>query len=113
MLESFANAWSTVKNGVVEAAAKAYINNKIASFGTVTKLEIDRSKRTMLVETELKGENSPVWIRVGSYAVTEREGTKYMTLSDVSASREWIGLAAGQYLAGRQIKIPEAASGLL
>lgn len=113
MLESIGRALSAVKEGAVEAGAKAYVNRKIETFGKVTRLEINPRARTIHIEVELKGEASLVAVNVGGYDIIDRDGAKYMTLRDVSASREWIGLAVEQYVVGQQFKIPEGLSRIL
>lgn len=113
MLESFSRAFKAVKEGAIEVAAKAYLNRKIGNFGSVTRLEIDPRAGTVSVEVQLKGEVSPIAVNVGSYTLVQKGDAQYITLRDVRASREWIGLAVEEYVAGREFKIPEAVAKLL
>lgn len=108
MFNSITKAISAVKDGAVEAGAKAYINQKIDGFGSVTNFQLDSKKRAMQIEVELKGETTPIRVRVGSYEVLQKEGAVYLKLDDVTASREWIGLAVKQYVAGREFRIPDS-----
>ena len=106
MFGSIGKAWNGVKDNAFEAAAKLYLNQKIGDFGHVTRLELDRKEGRMFIEAQLKGESSPVSIEVGSYEVQHRDGTDYLTVRRVSASREWIGIALQQYVVGREFKLP-------
>src|SRR5512133_2297338 len=104
MLESLTNAWSAVKGGAVDAGAKAYLNSKIGRFGSVTQFNLNSKARTIFIEVQLRGEVSPVSINIGAYEVIRREGATFVSVHDVHASREWIGLAVDQYVAGQQFK---------
>ena len=113
MFGSISKVLNSVKNGAVEAGAKAYLNQKIGNFGSVTKFQLDPRERTLLVEVELKGESSPISVRVGSYELIDNQGTTCIAFHDVQASREWIGLAVEQYVAGRRFPIPDSLRKML
>lgn len=113
MLDSLTNGWSALRDRAVEAGARAYVNGKIDRFGSVTRFELNSRERTLLLELELKGETSPISVAVGSYYITEDNGARYIAFGNVQASREWIGLALVQYLAGRRFKLPDALSNVL
>ncbi len=112
MFSSIGKAWSAVKEGAFESAAKLYLNQKIGEFGQVTRFELDRKAGRMFIEAELKGESSPVSIEVGSYEVQSRDGADYLTVRSVNASREWMGIALQQYVVGREFKIPSSVARL-
>jgi hypothetical protein len=110
MFDSLGKAWGAVKDGAFEAAAKLYLNQKIASFGKVTQLSIDRDSKRIFVQAELNGEASPISVEVGRYDLVERDGASYVTVRQVSASREWIGSALQQYVVGREFKLPASTA---
>jgi hypothetical protein len=108
MSNSFANALTACKDGVVEAVAKAFLNQKLQKFGAVTRLEIDSKRKTMAAELALKGEATPLLINVDSYEVLQKAGDAYIVVRSVRASREWIGAVVTEFVVGREIKIPNA-----
>lgn len=110
MFGSLGKAWSAVKGSAFESAAKLYLNQKIASFGKVTQLSIDRDSKRAFIEAELLGEVSPISVEIGRYDLVERDGAAYVTVRQVTASREWIGKALQEYVIGREFKLPASAA---
>ena len=102
------NAFTSLKEKALQAAAKAFINRQIEKFGVLTRLEIDSRKRSLRGELELRGEPSPITIQVGSYALSEADGASYITFQDIQSSREWITALLSQYLAGQKLPVPKA-----
>jgi len=113
MFKSLENAWLAVQDSALESAARLYLNQEVRSFGKISQLSIDRKQRKLFVQVELKGETSPVSVNVDRYELTEKEGSTFVTIHDVTASREWIGLALQKYVTGRQFRLPPAARQLL
>lgn len=108
MFNSLANTLTACKDGAMEAAGKAFLNQKLQKFGTVTRLQIDSKQKTMLAELALKGEATPILINVDSYEVLQKAGDTYIVVRSVRASREWIGAVVREFVVGRQFKIPNA-----
>lgn len=106
MFDSTDNAFNSLEETSLESLAKAWINHEIETFGTVTKLEIGTSRKTIRLELVLKGEPSPMLVNAGSYELSRREGNAYITFRDVTASKEWVTGALCKYVAGRGFKIP-------
>jgi hypothetical protein len=106
MLSKLANALTACKDGAVEAAGKAFLNQQIEKFGAVTRLRLDSKQKTISAELSLKGETTPVTINVDSYEVTQTADGAYIAVRRVHASREWIGALLSELVVGRQFKIP-------
>ena len=102
------NLFSALKDKAFQVSGKAYLNQKISSFGTVTHLSIDTKSKSLQIEVQLKGEVAPIRLNVGRYALTRENQRALVSVEQVSASREWITLALTQYLVGRPFEIPEA-----
>ncbi len=113
MFESLKGIVSALKEGAVEAGAKAYLNEKIQAFGTITNLQLDPRRKTIACEISLKGEPLPVSVKVGAYEITCAGGTTYITLRQFEASREWIAAVLNQYVAGQPLQVPSAVAGVL
>ncbi len=106
MFGPLGKALGAAKDKAFETSAKAILNSKIGNFGRVTRLQIDSTRKTLVLEVELKGEVAPISIQVHRYDVVERGGETFVRVEQVDASREWIGLALNQYLVGQEFKIP-------
>ena len=113
MFESLKKAVTAAKEGALEAAAKAYINQKIQNFGTVSDLDIDSRARSIRIEVALKGEAAPVTVTVPDYEVSSSSGAAYVIPKKFEASREWISAVLNEYIAGQRWPIPAALKSLL
>lgn len=113
MFGAFKQVFTSVKAGAVEAGAKAYLNGKIQDFGRVTNLQIDTAQKTLLIEAELKGESSPVQVRVGQYELSGDGENSFVVARGFEASREWLATVLNSYVANRPFRIPGAVRNLL
>jgi hypothetical protein len=113
LLKSIASGLAAAKRGAVEAAARAFINDRIKNFGQVAKLELDTQRKRLYVELELKGETHPVWVQVEGYELQDQDGAPNIKLLAARASREWMTLALEQYVTGRWFRIPPAVKMVL
>jgi hypothetical protein len=104
---SITNALSGVKDRATEASAKAFINRKIQNFGEVTRISIDSKQKAAEIEAVLRGETAPIWLKVRSYQLSERNGEGFIRINGIEASREWIGIALSEYVVGREFPVPK------
>jgi hypothetical protein len=107
VFSSITNALGGVKDRATGASAKAYLNRKLQNFGEVTRVLIDSNEKTAQIEVVLKGEAAPIWLKVRSYQLSERNGEGFIRINSVEASREWIGLALTEYVVGREFPVPK------
>lgn len=100
--------FSGLKDKAFQASAKAYLNQKISNFGTVTDLSIDSKSKSLQLELQLKGEAAPIRVHVARYELTRENQRPLVAVHEVSASREWITTALKEYIVGRRFEIPGA-----
>ncbi len=108
MFESIFTSLGAAKAKAVEAGARAFLDQKIGKFGSVTQLQIDPERRIIHLAVMLKGEVAPVEVRLLGYDVAQRDDGTYFSVQRVEASREWLSAAANEYLVGKSFKVPEA-----
>ncbi len=102
------NLFSALKEKAFQVSAKAFLNDKIASFGTITDLNLDTRAKSVRLEVQLKGEATPIGVQIGRYELSRDNQRPMVSVSQVSASREWITTALNQYVVGRRFEIPGA-----
>jgi hypothetical protein len=102
-----------MRDRAVEVAAKSFLERQMKGFGEVTRLELDSQEKVIAAEVTLVGEACPVSVRVGRYEIRRRDGESFLVVDDFSASREWIGAAFRQHVAGREFKIPNAVAAMV
>ncbi len=113
MFESLKSIITGVKEGVLEAGAKTYLNGKIQNFGTITNLQIEPRLKRIAVEVSLKGEAVPVTVSVTSYEVVSAAEASFLIPKHFEASREWLASALNEYVANRRFELPAPLAGVL
>ena len=97
-----------MKDAALRSVARQYINSKIiAEYGVMTKLEIDRTRKTIHAELELKGEAQPILIDVTGYELITGPEKTFIKLSEAKISREWVNLLFQQFARDKQFEIPD------
>ena len=89
------------------------INTKLRSFGEMTELFIDTKKKRVRVRMELLGENEPIDVDILRYSLKERSETTYITIEEVTSSREWLTVALQEFVIGQDLAIPAKAGVVL
>ena len=89
------------------------INTKLRSFGEMTELFIDTKKKRVRVRMELLGENEPIDVDILRYSLKERSETSYITIEEVTSSREWLTVALQEFVVGQDLAIPAKAGVVL
>ena len=100
------------KDRIIERVAPGVLNATLmADLGTITAIELDSDERKLHVEALLRGEREPIRVEIGSYEITQRNGTAFFTIKQIVTSREWITTVARQQLVNRPIKLPKELGG--
>ena len=99
------------KDWLTEKAARAALNQTLlAPYGELTALRLNSSERSADAEILLKGETSPINVRVSEYELS-REGQRvFITVRRLTTSREWLTNLARRFLVGKRIELPPAAA---
>ena len=101
-----------VKDMALSKGAQVALNKKIQKFGEVTALTIDTKNKSIELDVMLKDEIQNLHVSVGKYEITGEVGSKKLTISQISTSREWINTLATKYLEGKSFKIPDYAKSI-
>ncbi len=113
MLKSLKNVLVSLKEGAVEAGAKAWINQQIQNFGTVTNLVINSRQKTIFIEAALKGEPGPIKVNISDYELVQTAKATYIVLKRIEASREWVSAVLQEYVAGQRLQVPASLKSVL
>jgi len=104
---------NAAKDMVVSKAAKAYINDFIANYGSVRELKIDSKRRRIDVVCALHGEVSPIAVTIVEYRIDEVGPKKFIQIVDSSASRPWLQGVLRDFGHGRRFELPSWAASAL
>jgi hypothetical protein len=105
--------FSAAKDAMTGAAARKFVNDRIARYGSVTNLRLDSKTRSIEVTCDLQGEVSPVTVRIGRYEIEESGGKKFFRAMNFSCSRPWLERALEDFVVGRRFELPGWASAAL
>jgi hypothetical protein len=106
MFETLRELWTQGKDIGVGFLAKHQLNKKIEPYGSMLRLNIDSQKKSVEMELMLKGETHPMIVKIEEYTLEENSAGLYITVKRISTSREWITVAAEQFLLNKRFAIP-------
>lgn len=102
------------KDWLVEKAGIAMLNQAVLKpYGTLTKLKLDTTARTIDAEIELKGETQPVRIEVREYELRQEDGRSYFVIKNIETSREWLTTLARDFAVDKPFELPDSVKKFL
>src|SRR5436853_5352312 len=97
------------KDWLVEKAAVAVLNQAVLKpYGTMTKLKLDTTLRSIDAELELKGEMQPVRIQIHQFEIREEGEHTYAVIKSMETSREWLTTLGRNFAVDKPFEIPES-----
>jgi hypothetical protein len=93
--------------------ARFAINTKLRSIGQMTEVSIDTKNKRVRVRLELLGEKEPIEVEILRYSLKEKGETTYITIEEVSSSREWLTSALRVFVVDEDLAIPAKAAAVL
>lgn len=107
------NKLKGMKDGAIALFLKSLINEKLSQFGEVQECQVDTSKSRVQLRVMLKGEKEAIDLSIERYELERVGDERFIRLKTFTCSREWIGVALNQRLAGKQFKLPSTVASLL
>ena len=102
------------KDWLVEKAGMAMLNQAVLKpYGTITKLKLDTTARSLDAELELKGEMQPVRLHVQEFEIREAEDRAFIIIRKIETSREWLTTAARDFVVDREFELPDSVKKFL
>src|ERR1700693_4236716 len=85
-------ALNSAKDRLLATGAKARFNKLIERYGTLLEFQLNTVARSLSLTLQLKGEQTPVEIRVHEYTLSTAEGKSVLVIDGkkVDTSREWL-----------------------
>jgi hypothetical protein len=102
------------KDWIIERAGMALLNQAVLKpYGTLTRLKLDTTARTIEADVELNGETQPVNLQVREYELRETEGRATVVLKDIHTSREWLTTLMNNFVVDREFNLPDSVKKFL
>lgn len=112
-IKSLRNVFHRSKDATLAFTTKIAINAKLRSIGEMTELSIDTKKKRIRVRLELLGETEPIDVDVSRYSLKEIDERTYITIEEVTSSRQWLAVALREFVVGQDFAIPAKAGAVL
>lgn len=90
----------------VEKLLKEYVKR-------IVNLSIDPASKSIQFSVELNGEDAPIDIDVKRYELDDSSGKLFLVIHDISISKEWMNVLAGQVVKGRSFEIGAGSEKIL
>ena len=96
-------------------AIEGYIKNKFPQYLENGEISVDlkTSQAKCSIKARLAGEENPISIDVNHYDVIEKDGEKYLCITDIKSERKWVDLMLNDLVKNKEIKLPSFAASAL
>jgi hypothetical protein len=101
--------FSSIKDSLSSAAAKALLTSRIDRYGKITDLHIRSRDKSVSVELALEGEEVPVTILIERYRIDGTSGAHTLTVEKLTASRAWLQNLLEDLVVGKPLPVPSIA----
>ena len=102
-------ALNNAKDRLLATGAKAHVNKLIERYGTLVDLQLNTVDRSLSLTLLLKGEGTPIEIRVHEYTLFTEDGQSVLVIdgSKIDTSREWLTALIRDQVVEKRLVIPE------
>ena len=102
------------KDWLVEKAGMAVLNQAVLKpYGSITRLKLDTTARTIEAELELKGETTPLRLHVQEYELRQEGNRAFVVIKSIETSREWLTTLARDFAVDRPFELPDSVKKFL
>ena len=101
------------KDRAVSKALKALSEQLLSRYGKLIDIRLDSNDRMVEIEILLKGESTPVSVRLEGYEIIPEGQRHFITCREIHVSREWMKTLADDLLRDRRFEIPSKYARLL
>jgi hypothetical protein len=102
-------ALNSAKDRLLATGAKARFNKLIERYGTLLEFQLNTVARSLSLTLQLKGEQTPVEIRVHEYTLSTAEGKSVLMIDGkkVDTSREWLTELIRDRVGEKRLVVPD------
>jgi hypothetical protein len=95
------------------ASTKFAVNALISRYGKLTSLSIDIRNGKVSATVELKGEASPLEIKIERYELIRNHSALSILIQEAASDREWLDTVLKDFVVGRSVKVPDSKKELV
>ncbi len=102
-----------MKDGAIGVAIKTWVNDRYGEFGEVRDLSVDTAASRIVAKMMMRGEREPITVTVERYELVEEAGKVFLTIRELTTTRDWITRLLNKLLDGRRFELPAGVSKIL
>ena len=89
-------------------ALEGYIKNKFPQYLQDGKISVDlnTSAAKCSFKATLAGESEPISIDIAHFDVVEKDGSKFLRVTEIVSDRKWVGAVLNDLLKNKDFKLP-------
>jgi hypothetical protein len=96
-----------IKDNIVSFSAEKFLKIPFKRYGEMLDFNINSEDKIITIKVQLKGETDPLLVKVNDYEYTEDSGSPYLIVKKISISKEWMNLAANDFIVGKKLPVPK------
>jgi hypothetical protein len=102
-------ALNSAKDRLLATGVRAHFNKLIERYGTLLEFQLNTVARSLSLTLQLKGEQTPVEIRVHEYTLSSAEGKSVLVIDGkkVDTSREWLTELIQDRVGEKRLVVPD------
>jgi hypothetical protein len=102
-------ALNSAKDRLLASGAKARLNKLIERYGTLLDLQLNAIDRSLSLTLQLKGEQTPVEIRLHEYTLSTVDGKSVLIIDarKIETSREWLTALIRDRVGEQRLAVPD------
>jgi hypothetical protein len=100
---------NSAKDRLLASGARTHINRLIERYGTLLDFQLNTADRSLFLTLQLKGEQTPVEIRLHEYTLSTANGKSVLIIDGgkVDTSREWLTALIRDRVGEKRLPVPD------
>ena len=82
------------------------INLLIGEYGKMIELRIDNKNQKVIASVVLKGESSPIEVRIDKYEIIKKDSSASVLVKDASSDKAWVDAVLKNFVIGKSFDVP-------
>ena len=112
-MSKFIKTMGKIDRYVGNPLTKYAFNKLMKECGKVINLMIDNTNKKVDVSILLKGENTPIEVRIDGYEIIKNGSSASVLIKEASSDKEWVNAVLKNFVVGKSFDVPSDKIDLL
>lgn len=109
----FKNIMKKGKDLTIGKTLKIYFNKRIENYGSVKKLSLNSTEKSLSMIIHLKGEESEIAIDIDNYKISEENSEIFLNFYKIKTSKIWLTNFLRDHVEGINFNLPAKYKGMI